>query len=62
MTPIPIKEAIVESGGVTALALKLSVTRQTVHRWLREGVNLPETYQYTYIAKRPRKRQAAPNV
>jgi DNA invertase Pin-like site-specific DNA recombinase len=56
VTPIPIKEAIVESGGVTALALKLHVTRQTVHRWLRAGENLPEPYHYTYIAKRPRKR------
>jgi hypothetical protein len=31
--------------------------RRAVRRCeLCEGVNLPETYQYTYIAKRPRKR------
>lgn len=55
MTPIPIKTMVLEAGGFTALAAKLGVTRQTVHRWMREG-GCPDTYQYAYIAKRPRKR------
>lgn len=58
MTPIPIKEAIMESGGFTALANKLGVTRQTVHRWLKEG-QMPEVYQYAYIAKRPKKNRSS---
>jgi DNA-binding phage protein len=54
VTPIPIKDAIVESGGVNGLANKLGVTRQTIHRWLKLGA-MPEVYQYAYIARRPKK-------
>ena len=54
MTPITPLEAVKEAGGVTALAGKLGVSRQTVHRWLREG-KIPEVYQYAYLAKVKRK-------
>jgi DNA-binding phage protein len=49
MEPITILEAVKEAGGVTALAGKLGVSRQTVHRWMREN-KLPEVYQYAYLA------------
>ena len=54
MNPITPLEAVKEAGGVTALAGKLGVSRQTVHRWLREK-KLPEMYQYAYLAKVKRK-------
>jgi predicted site-specific integrase-resolvase len=53
MDPIRIKEAIVEAGGVSALANRLAVTRTTVYRWLKAGL-MPEAYQYMYFATRKR--------
>ena len=54
MTPITPLEAVKEAGGVTALAGKLGVSRQTVHRWMREG-KIPKVYQYAYVANVKRK-------
>ncbi len=47
-----------ESGGITGLGRKLGVTRQTIHRWLKAG-EMPEIYQYVYIARRPKNRGRA---
>ena len=54
MTPIPIIDAVTESGGISQLANKLGVARTTIYAWLKKGA-MPEIYQYAYIAKRPRK-------
>ena len=55
MTPIPIIDAVTESGGISQLANKLGVARTTIYAWLKKGA-MPDIYQYAYIAKRPRKR------
>jgi len=36
--PDPIRDAITAAGGVSATARALGVSRQIVHRWLREGM------------------------
>jgi len=49
MTPITPHQAVVEAGGVSALAGRLAVTRGTVHAWLRKKA-MPESFQYMFLA------------
>ena len=58
MTPIPIKAAVTEAGGVTTLARRLGVTRMTIYRWLKRG-QMPDSFQALYWVSRPRGRKRA---
>jgi predicted DNA-binding protein YlxM (UPF0122 family) len=48
-TPIPITDAIRETGSVTALARRLNCSRQAIYDWIKAGQPLPELYRYRFL-------------
>jgi len=55
ITGIPVKDAVRDAGGVTALAERIGSSRNSIYLWLRADQDLPELFEYRfrYGHKRP---------
>jgi len=48
ITGIPVKDAVRDAGGVTALAERIGSSRNSIYLWLRADQDLPELFEYRF--------------